>query len=57
MEQQMKKTEPLAEPLEWWIEENPELKRIFKRLVKQHKADLSLGETIRYIVTKNDEIE
>ena len=53
MEQQMNKTEPL----ELWIEEIPELKRIFKALIKQHKGDLSLGEKIRYIVTKNDEIE
>ncbi len=53
MNQQIKNTESL----ELWIESNPELKRIFKALIKQHKGDLSLGETIRYIVTKNDEIE
>ena len=42
-------------PLEWWIAENPELKRILNELVKQHKGDLLLGETIRYIVEKSNE--
>ena len=52
MKQQIKNTKALDR----WIEENPELKQILKELVKQHKGDLSLGEKIRYIVNKNDEI-
>ena len=43
--------------LGWWFKENAELTRIFKKLVKQYKSDLLLGERIRYIVNKHDEVE
>ena len=43
--------------LDWWIKENAELKIIFKKLVKQYRGDLLLGERIRYIVDKHDEVE
>ena len=51
----MKQQIEITDALEWWIIDNPDLKRILKELVKQHKGDLLLGEKIRYIVTKNDE--
>ena len=43
--------------LDWWIKENSELKMVFKKLVKQYRGDLLLGERIRYIVDKHDEVE
>ena len=53
----MKQQIEITDALEWWIKDNPELKRILKELVKQHKGDLLLGEKIRDIVNKNDKIE
>ena len=43
--------------LDWWLKEHVELKRIFKKLVKQYRGDLLLGERIRYIVDKHNEVE
>ena len=53
MKQQIKNTQAL----DWWLKEHVELKRIFKKLVKQYRGDLLLGERIRYIVDKHDESE
>jgi predicted Zn-dependent protease len=46
----MKQQIEITDALEWWIKDNPELKRILKELVKHHKGDLLLGEKIRDIV-------
>ena len=57
MEKKMKQPIKNRNTLDWWIKENSELKMIFKKLVKQYRGDLLLGERIRYIVDKYDEVE
>jgi hypothetical protein len=57
MEKKMKQPIKNRNTLDLWIKENAELKMIFKKLVKQYRGDLLLGERIRYIVDTNDEDE
>ena len=57
MEKKMKQPIKNRNTLDWWIKENSELKMIFKKLIKQYKGDLLLGERIRYIVDTYDEVE
>ena len=57
MEKKTKQPIKNTNALDWWLKEHVELKRIFKKLVKQYKGDLLLGERIRYIVDTHDEVE
>ena len=57
MEKKTKQSIKNTNALDWWLNEHVELKRIFKKLVKQYRGDLLLGERIRYIVDKHDEVE
>ena len=57
MEKKTKQSIKNTNALDWWLNEHVELKRIFKKLVKQYRGDLLLGERIRYIVDKHDESE
>jgi|18_taG_2_1085343.scaffolds.fasta_scaffold17641_2 hypothetical protein len=57
MEKKTKQPIKNTNALDWWLNEHVELKRIFKKLVKQYRGDLLLGERIRYIVDTHDEVE
>ena len=57
MEKKTKQSIKNTNALDWWLNEHVELKRIFKKLVKQYRGDLLLGERIRYIVDTHDEVE